>query len=121
MDKSMETEERGVQSQGLAAIIVLITTASEEEATTIGRALVKNGLAACVNILALKKSIFHWEGNLSEEQEFLMILKSRSELFDELSRAVKQLHSYKVPEVVAVPIIKGSEDYLNWLMENVHK
>jgi periplasmic divalent cation tolerance protein len=103
------------------AIIVLVTTASEEEATTIGRAMVKQGLAACANILPLKKSIFYWEGQIAEEQECLMIMKSRPALFEELSMAVKRLHSYKVPEIVAMPIVKGSQDYLDWIIENTRK
>ena len=102
-------------------IAVLVTTASEEEATTIGRDVVKQGLGACVSILALKKSIFQWEGKLAEEQEFLMIVKSRSDLFEDLSIAIKRLHSYKVPEIVALPIVKASPDYVNWLVDNTLK
>lgn len=113
--------EKDSQSWPTQAIIVLVTTASEEEATTIGRAVVKQELAACASILALKKSIFQWEGEIAEEQEFLMIVKSRSDLFEELSMAVKRLHSYKVPEIVAMPIVKGSQDYLDWVMENTRK
>lgn len=102
-------------------IVVLVTTVSEDEATLIGREVVKQGLAACANILALKKSIFQWEGKVAEEQEFLMIVKSRSDLFEDLSISIKRLHSYKVPEIVALPIVKGSPDYMNWLIENTHK
>lgn len=113
--------EKNFQSWPTEAIIVLVTTASEEEATTIGRAVVKQGLAACANILALKKSIFQWEGEIAEEQECLMIVKSRWDLFEELSMAVKRLHSYKVPEIIAIPIAKGSQSYLNWVLENTRK
>ena len=102
-------------------IIVLVTTASEEEATTIGRDVVKQRLAACANILALNKSIFQWEGKLAEEREFLMILKSRADLFEDLTVAIKRLHSYKVPEVVGIPIVQGSQDYINWLVDSTHK
>ncbi|MDQ6734759.1 MAG: divalent-cation tolerance protein CutA [Nitrospirota bacterium] len=113
--------EKDSQPCPTQAIIVLVTTASEEEATTIGRAVVKQGLAACANILPLKKSIFHWEGQIAEEQECLMIMKSRPALFEELSMAVKRLHSYNVPEIVAMPIVKGSPDYLDWIIENTRK
>lgn len=106
------------QSEQSQLIVVLVTTASEEEATAIGRDVVKQGLAACANILALKKSIFQWEGKLAEEQEFLMIIKSRSDLFEDLSVAVKRLHSYKVPEIVAIPIVRGSAEYMNWILDN---
>lgn len=106
------------ESEQSQLIVVLVTTASEEEATTIGRDVVKQGLAACANILALKKSIFQWEGKLAEEQEFLMIIKSRSNLFEDLSVVIKRLHSYKVPEIVAIPIVKGSAEYMNWILDN---
>ena len=115
MEPNARPRSESEQSQ---LIIVLVTTSSEEEATTIGRGVVKQGLAACANILALKKSIFHWEGKLTEEPEFLMLIKSRSELFEELSLAIKRLHSYKVPEIIAIPIVKGSADYMNWLVAN---
>ena len=113
--------EKDFQSWPTRAIIVLITTASEEEAATIGRAVVQQELAACANILALKKSIFQWKGEIAEEQECLMIVKSRLDLFEELSMAVKRLHSYKIPEIIAIPIVKGSPDYLNWVIENTRK
>jgi periplasmic divalent cation tolerance protein len=116
----MESNE-DPQSWPAKAIIVLVTTASEEEATTIGRAIVKQELAACVNILPLKKSIFYWEGQMAEEQECLMIMKSRPVLFEELAMAVKRLHSYKVPEIIAMPIVKGFQDYLDWIIENTRK
>jgi periplasmic divalent cation tolerance protein len=118
MEPKVGSHSESGQSQ---FIVVLVTTASEEEATTIGRDLVTQGLAACANILALKKSIFQWEGKLAEEQEFLMIVKSRSDLFEGLSIAIKRLHSYKVPEIVAIPIAKGSPDYMNWLVDNTLK
>lgn len=110
--------DQGKDVQSWPTIIVLVTTASEVEATTIGKTIVKQGLAACANILALKKSIFQWEGQIVEEQECLIMMKSRSDLFDDLAMAVKRLHSYKVPEIVAVPIVQGSQDYLKWVMES---
>ncbi len=109
------------QSRPEEVIIVLVTTASEDEATTIGRSVVEKKLAACANILALKKSIFQWEGKVSEEHEFLMILKSRAVLFEELSIAIKQLHSYKVPEIIVMPIVTGSPPYMNWVRECTRK
>lgn len=101
-------------------IVVLVTIGSEEEGARLGRLLVENGLVACANILPLKKSIYKWEGKIVEEPECLVLLKSRRNLFDQLSIAIKQLHSYKVPEIVAIPIAMGSNDYLNWVMENTH-
>ena len=110
--------EPGENFQSWPTIIVLVTTASEEEATTIGKTIVKQGLAACANILALKKSIFQWEGQIVEEQECLILMKSRADLFEDLAMEVRGLHSYKVPEIVAVPIVQGSQDYLKWVMES---
>ena len=95
-------------------IVVLVTTGTEEEGTSLGRVLVEN-------ILPIKKSIYKWEGKIAEEPECLVLLKSRRNLFEQLSITIKQLHSYKVPEIVAIPIEMGSNDYLNWVMENTHK
>ncbi len=96
-------------------IVVLITTSSEEEAVRIGRKLVEVGLAACANVLPKVRSIFRWEGQVLDEQESLMIVKSRAGLFDELATMVKGLHSYSVPEIIALPIQEGSPDYLKWI------
>ncbi|MGH7166549.1 MAG: divalent-cation tolerance protein CutA [Nitrospiraceae bacterium] len=98
-------------------IVVLVTASSEEEAARIGRALVEGSLAACANVLPRVRSIFRWEGKVSEEQESLMIVKSRSDLFDDLAKTVKRLHSYQVPEIIAVPIAHGSPEYLAWIHE----
>jgi periplasmic divalent cation tolerance protein len=101
-------------------IVVLVTVGSEEEGTRLGRLLVENGLVACANILPMKKSIYKWEGKIIEEPECLVLLKSRRNLFEQLSTTIKQLHTYQMPEIVAIPIEEGSQDYLNWVMENTH-
>jgi periplasmic divalent cation tolerance protein len=103
------------------AIVVLVTAASRQEAARIGRALVKAELAACVNLLPGIRSIFRWEGEVSEEREVLLIVKSRSDLFDRLTAEVKRLHSYTVPEVIAVPIAHGAADYLAWIYKSTRK
>lgn len=103
------------------AIVVLVTAASTQEAARIGRALVKAELAACVNLLPGIRSIFRWEGKVSEEREVLLIVKSRSDLFDRLAAAVTRLHSYKVPEVIAFPIADGTPDYLAWIRKSTRK
>ncbi|MFY9270444.1 MAG: divalent-cation tolerance protein CutA [Candidatus Manganitrophaceae bacterium] len=99
-------------------IIVLITTPSKEEAEKIGRNLVEQKLAACVNIVSPISSIFSWKGNIQFEQESLMILKSRKGCFTKLAEEVKKQHSYSVPEIIALPLIEGSADYLHWIGEN---
>ncbi len=102
-------------------IVVFVTTSSEEEAARIGRALVEAGLAACANVLPRVRSIFSWEGKVSEEQESLMVLKTRADLFKDLAATVKKLHSYSVPEIIAVPITRGSADYLAWIRNVTRK
>lgn len=99
-------------------IITLITAASEEEAVKIGEALVEGKLAACVNLLPGIRSIFFWQGEICRENEVLMVIKTRADLFDALVVAAKGLHSYSVPEIIALPIVKGSEDYLRWIRES---
>ena len=100
------------------AIVVLVTAASERQAVRIGRAVVKAQLAACVAVVPGVRSIFRWAGKVSEERESLLIMKSRSSLFDSLAAEVKRLHSYQVPEVVALPITRGTADYLAWLWKS---
>ncbi len=98
-------------------IIVLITAASQDEAAKIGTALVGEHLAACVNIVPQIRSLFFWEGKTQDEGETLLIAKSRQPLLDRLISRVKELHSYTVPEVIALPVVGGSADYLKWLRE----
>lgn len=96
-------------------ILVFITASSEEEAAKIGTALVAERLAACVNIVPEVRSLFRWDGKMQDGREALLIAKSRQPLLAELVSRVKALHSYSVPEVIALPIAGGSEEYLSWL------
>jgi len=98
-------------------IIVLITASNENEAATIGTALVDSHLAACVNIVPTVRSLFFWEGKTRDERETLLICKSRLPLMEQLVARVKSLHSYTVPEVIAVPIVAGSREYLDWVKD----
>jgi periplasmic divalent cation tolerance protein len=102
-------------------IIVLITAASKEEASRIGTALVNEHIAACVNIVPQVRSLFFWEGKIQDESELLLIAKSRQPLLERLIARVKALHSYSVPEVIALPIIGGSSQYLSWLRESTQE
>ena len=97
------------------AIVVLVTTSSEEEATVLGKMLVEHRLVACVNVLPKVKSIFQWDGKISEEEECLMILKTRKPLFRALEKTIIAQHSYDVPEIIALPIVEGSPSYLSWV------
>jgi periplasmic divalent cation tolerance protein len=98
-------------------ITILITSSSEEEAGKIGKTLVEEKLVACANIIPKIRSIFSWKGEICDENEVLMILKSKESLFQQIEDRVKTLHSYEVPEIIALPIHLGSEDYLNWIDE----
>jgi periplasmic divalent cation tolerance protein len=105
-------------SEGEDAIVILITVASREEAERIARRLVEDRLAACVNIVPQVRSLFIWQGKFSQEDEILLVVKSRRARFRELATTVKQLHSYSVPEIIALPILVGSSDYLRWVAES---
>lgn len=105
----------GKEKQGY--IVVFVTASSAEEAQKIGRALVEERLVACINIISPVQSIFHWEGKVSDEREALFMAKTKASLLNDIVVRVKQLHSYTVPEIIAIPIADGSQDYLNWISE----
>jgi periplasmic divalent cation tolerance protein len=96
-------------------IVVLTTCGSAEEAAQIARALVEKKLAACVNLMPAVRSFYRWKGVIEDEQESLLVIKSSRALFNDLRVEIEKLHSYEVPEVIAVPIVDGSEGYLEWL------
>jgi periplasmic divalent cation tolerance protein len=98
-------------------IVVLVTVQKEEEAAEIAREIVGGKLAACVNIVRGVRSIYRWKGKTEDEGEVLMVVKTRRALFPDLMKRVKELHRYSVPEIIALPIVEGSEDYLGWLKE----
>lgn len=98
-----------------AYILVMVTTASREEAEKIARQLLDEKLIACANIIGPVHSLFWWAGKVEKAEEHMLIMKSRLDLFERLSEKVKALHSYEVPEIIALPIIKGSKSYLEWL------
>jgi len=100
-------------------ILVLITAKDKEEAERIATYMIKNNLAACANILGDINSIFWWKQNIEREQEILIILKTRKEKFPKIVSTIKTIHSYSCPEVIAIPIIDGNRDYLNWLDNNL--
>jgi periplasmic divalent cation tolerance protein len=96
-------------------IIALITTSREEEAHKIAELLVKEKKAACVNAVPGVQSLFWWEGKIESARETLLLVKTKASLFPEIVELVKRAHSYEVPEIIALPIIAGNEDYLKWL------
>jgi periplasmic divalent cation tolerance protein len=96
-------------------IFVFVTTASKHEAEEIVQHLLADKLIACGNIIGPVTSFFRWAGKVEIAEEYVALMKTRRILFQRLSEVVKILHSYKVPEIVAVPIVEGSKDYLDWL------
>ena len=102
-------------------IVLFITTPNKKLARDIASSLVGKGLAACVNIIPHIDSIFKWEGKTDKQKECLLIVKSKKSRLAELIKVTKALHSYKVPEIIAFPIIAGSKDYLDWWNESVRK
>jgi periplasmic divalent cation tolerance protein len=98
--------------------VVMVTVGSGEEALTIARMLVEEKLVACVNMVPGIHSIYRWKGEVCDEEEQLLIMKTRSGLFAGLQNRIRELHSYEVPEIISFPIAEGLPDYLNWVMEN---
>ncbi len=99
-------------------IVVLVTAGSEEEAETIARNLVEGKLAACVNIVSPIRSIYSWEGKVMDGKEWLLLIKTRASLFPQVEKGIKEWHSYEVPEVIALPVLAGSQEYLGWVRES---
>lgn len=101
-------------------VVVLVTCGSAKEAGKIGRALVEAGLAACANVFERPvRSIYRWKGRVESAREFLILLKTARRHFAALEREVGRLHSYEVPEIIALPIERGSHDYLKWIRQSV--
>jgi periplasmic divalent cation tolerance protein len=96
-------------------LVALVTAGSEQEARLIARALVESRLAACVNIVPGITSIYHWQDRVQEDQEWLLVVKTRRDVLDALIKQVLRLHSYDVPEIIALPLVGGSEAYIRWL------
>jgi len=98
-------------------LVVLTTVAVADEAERLAHAIVESRLAACVQVLPKMTSVYFWEGQVQNESEYLLIIKTLEEKFDELSEFIKQNHSYEVPEIVAIAAEKVAVDYLNWIRD----
>ena len=96
-------------------VVIFITASTEEEARKIAESLLGQRKAACINIVPKVDSSFWWQGKLDSAQESLLIIKTKASLLSEIIALVKSVHSYEVPEIIALPIIGGNEDYLNWM------
>ena len=100
-------------------VVILVTAASRGECKKIARHLVETRLAACVNISQPIESVYRWEGQIAEEREFLLIIKSTRELFPEIKTEISKIHSYHTPEIICLPVIDGSRNYLQWISDSV--
>jgi periplasmic divalent cation tolerance protein len=104
-----------------AYLQVQTTTASQEQAEAIAKALVERHLSACVQVVGPIKSCYRWEGELQTSQEWLCLAKTTSLLYAELEDAIRELHTYDVPEIIATPITHGSGGYLAWLTDQLEQ
>lgn len=100
-------------------VVIYITTGTDEEAQKVAEVLLKQRKAACVSILPGVSSIFWWQDKLDSAQEILLIVKTKASLVNEIVRLVTEIHSYDVPEIIALPIVGGNRDYLEWIGKEV--
>ncbi len=102
-------------------LVVLITVGSEEEAVRMAQDLVESRLAACVNLVSPVRSFYFWEGKMADDSEWLLVVKTHRELFSSLEARVRELHSYQVPEILALPVWGGPQAYLDWVRKSTRK
>lgn len=100
-------------------VVIMVTAANKKECRKIARRLVEANLAACVNITQTIESIYRWKGKIVQDREYQLFIKSTRELFPEIEAAISKLHSYQTPEVICLPIIDGSRNYLHWVGDSV--
>ncbi|MBI5185023.1 MAG: divalent cation tolerance protein CutA [Nitrospinae bacterium] len=114
----VEIEATAVVEDPSDVVVTFVTVPSGEEAEKLAKGIVESKLAACVNIIPSLRSIYFWEGKVCDDKELLLIIKTKRTAFEKLSEWVRKNHSYKVPEVVALPVYAGSAQYLDWVREN---
>lgn len=99
-------------------IVIFCTTNNKENAELIGHSLVQEKLAACTNIIPKMTSIYSWNNQIVKDEELLLVIKTKKELFDDVKNKILSLHSYDVPEIISIDIKEGSKPYLDWINEN---
>jgi len=104
----------------LKHIVILVTCKNNSEAERISEHLIQEHLAACTNIIPKIQSVFHWQGAIEHEEEALMIIKSQRQHLNRIAENIKHEHSYDTPEIIALPIIGGSDEYLSWIVEETN-
>jgi len=101
----------------MKGIVIFITSGSEEEAKKLARVLVEEKLAACINIIHGVESLYWWKGKMESSKEWMLVVKTQRKKVKEVVKRVKEIHSYEVPEVIALPIVEGNKDYLQWISD----
>lgn len=104
-----------------AKVLVVYVTCPQDKAAALAEALVQEKLVACVNIVPRVTSVYSWQGEVVKDEESLLVMKTSNDFYDRLEARVKALHSYEVPEVLALPVEKGSKEYIGWLLESLEK
>ncbi len=102
-------------------LVIFVTAPNREEAARLAETIIVERLAACVNIIPAIESIYRWQGNITHDNEVLLLIKTTAARYSELEQRVKELHSYTTPEIIALKIERGSDAYLHWLRESVTK
>jgi periplasmic divalent cation tolerance protein len=101
-------------------LVILVTTVNKEEAVRIGKGMVNARLAACANVIQGVQSIYRWKGKVVKAQEALLILKSTRPRYRALEKAIKAMHTYETPEIIALPVMEGLDQYIGWVCSDTH-
>jgi periplasmic divalent cation tolerance protein len=104
-----------MKAEPINAVVVMVTTSNQDEAVKIAEHVVEARLAACASTIPTVRSIYRWEGKIMNDQESLVLIKTTSDKYASLQEAIHTLHSYKVPEIIAIPVTEGFPPYLEWL------
>jgi periplasmic divalent cation tolerance protein len=107
------------KKQNKKYVIIFVTAPSEKIASQIGKMIISKKLAACVNIIPEIRSLYRWKNKICNDKEFLIIIKSSAKRFNELAVKIQKMHPYEIPEIISIPITKGSNSYMKWLSENI--
>jgi periplasmic divalent cation tolerance protein len=102
-------------TESIQVVVVMVTTASQDEAMKIANQVVQSRLAACASTIPAVRSTYWWEGKLMNDQESLLLIKTTSDKFNSLEETIRKIHSYKVPEIIAIPVCQGFPPYLEWV------
>lgn len=115
------TRARGAAGRRKGVVVVYVTASSRKEARAIGTAVVEERLAACAALIGLVDSIYRWKGAVQRGREALLMIKTTAGRYPQLEARVRTLHSYEVPEIIALPVVTGSQAYLEWVQESISK